>query len=96
MKERKLGRCTINFHCKLTKVLRDSHIPHSGLTILEFWECEFQLSSVVRVSLFHISVQIKVEMHCSKNMPAGEDIAMLQFTLSWCMMRENELYREKQ
>ena len=95
MKERKLGRCTINFHCKLTKVLRDSHIPHSGLTILEFWVCEFQLSSVVRVSSFHISVQIKVEMHCSKNMPAGEDTAMLQFTLSWRMMRENELYRDK-
>ena len=58
--------------------------------------CEtFRLSSVVRVSSFHISVQIKVEMHSSKNMPAGEDIAMLQFTLSWCMIRENELYREK-
>ena len=87
MKEKKLGWCTINFHCKLTKVQRDSHIPHSGFTILEFWVCEFQLSSVIRVSSFHISVQIKVEMHSSKNMPAGEDIAILQFSLSWCMIR---------
>ena len=44
-------------------------------------------SSVIRVSSFHISVQIKVEMHSSKNMPAGEDIAILQFSLSWCMIR---------
>lgn len=92
--ERKLGWCTLNFHCRLTKVLRDSYVPHSCFTVLEFWVREFQLPSIVRVPCSHISMQIKVEMHCSKNMPAGEDIAMLQFTLSWCMTRGNGLHKK--
>lgn len=82
-----------NFHCRLTKVLRDSYVPHSCFTVLEFWVREFHLPSIVRVPCSHISMQIKVEMHCSKNMPAGKDIAMLQFPLSWCMMRGNGLHK---
>ena len=42
MKEKKLGWYTINFHCKLTKVQRDSHILHSGFAILEFGVFEFK------------------------------------------------------
>ena len=66
---------------KLTKILRDSDIPHSGLTILKLRVCHFQLFNIVTVASPRIPVQIKVEMYCSKNMPVGKTI-MLCYSLS--------------
>lgn len=88
------GKKTMVMHSLQTHQSSERFSHPAQWLLLEFWVCEFQLSSVVRVPCSHISTQIKVEMHCSKNIPAGGDIAMLQFTLSWCMMRGNELHKE--
>ena len=69
----KLGTKNSLFHWRLTKVLRNSDIAHSSLAILKLWIGHFNLFSIVSVAASHIPLQIKIEMHCSKNMPVGKN-----------------------
>ena len=53
----------------LTKVWFDSHISDSSFTILKLWVRYFHPLNPIFLSTFHLSMQIKVEVNCSQDVP---------------------------
>lgn len=53
----------------LTKLLLDPHIPHSCLTILEFWVADLYHFSTICSPALHFALQVAIEMYCSYNVP---------------------------